>query len=314
MGRHCESFVFNPHSLFTVFDTCVFFQLLLNEEVSVLDLFTTQRNTSRPIILFTSSRGAAEHNRAVNAYVAAGGFARQFIHWIAFIVFGILIYRVWDYLDIIYKPAGPTKINQAMRACVDYLVNTRFRMQTSSFAARRSFGRSLNSPRTPSEPDLSLGSIHSPIRVGSALSGVDESETTYFSGAFGAHSSVVTSAAAHQLSPAHFLQRRRSEEERDHRRKVRRPVMAPRSITFQPDTLAAGSPSATAPPLLVSQRRVSQQSEDELSTPSSPGSVISIGGGGVVLKAATALEEDMFINSGRAKKVPVVLVVEVSLV
>lgn len=72
--------------------------LLINEDNSVIDLFTGQRNTSRPIILYASSRGSGPQSESVSAYIAAGGFAL-----------------------VLTKPTGPIKLEAAGKV-IPYLV------------------------------------------------------------------------------------------------------------------------------------------------------------------------------------------------
>lgn len=44
--------------------------LLINESDAILDHFTEQNNVSRPVVIFSTSRSAAEQMRAANAYVS----------------------------------------------------------------------------------------------------------------------------------------------------------------------------------------------------------------------------------------------------
>lgn len=230
---------------------------------------------------------------------------------------------------IVYKPAGPTKILAALRACVDSMTGTR----RPSNSSRRSSNLSSNgsmSPRlsitTPSEGDAS-----SPYSSHSRSSASHEEDRTYFSGTPGSSSSPFThfsghSGALHSFSPHEFLQRRRSEEERDiTRRKPKRPSIGARSITFQPDTSSPLTFDGYSGPISHAQpsfaRKQSQSSDFDMGsspTPSSPGSTISIAGGGALLRSAVAppavvaaIKEAEVKH--KADKLPSVLVVEVRL-
>lgn len=287
---------------------------LFREDTSIIDVFTSQRNVSRPIILLASTRGDSAQTKAINAYTAAGGHA-----------------------NILFKPAGPLKLETLLKGCVESMAGVRRRV---SEGYSRSSGSRSGSPRrsrTPSEPD---SSVYSPFEVTSPSRTF---ESAYFNGP-GSGGSLSTGSgsiaaaiattsnstinnglplvgpAVHQLSPSHLLQRRRSEEEREPRRKAKRPLLPPRSITYQPDMtspLAFDGYSTVNTPAEFSQLPQVPQtiSEDALfsPSPSSPGSVVSLADGGSVLKAASVVqptEAVALVASGDKPRSPQVLVVE----
>lgn len=244
--------------------------LLINEDHSIIDVFTAQRNTSRPIILYASTRGSGPQSNSVAAYVAAGGF-------------GV----------ILTKPTGPIKLESAIKSAVSFINGGRRGSgSSSSGSSRRGVTRSDSShrarSRTPSEP----GSFDYPSPSHSVSHSGPAAEITYFSPHNGSHGLIAS--AAHQLSPTHYLQRRRSEEEREPRRRAKRPQMAPRSITYQPDTASPlaheGYPLAHLTRRMSSHRHEEEEDEQPL-TPSSPASVVSLADGGSVLRSATVLDE-----------------------
>jgi hypothetical protein len=213
----------------------------------------------------------------------------------------------------------------AMRACVQAMTGSR----RPSEGSRRSSNLSATSDspripiRTPSE--LDIGSPYSAHSNRSYSLSLDD-DRTYFSGLPGASSTSTGSTGGtpgHVAAHAGFkqqvlLQRRRSEDERDQaKRRAKRPSMGGRSITFQPDQASPlafnGYSGAANPQPLNAPRKPSSEFEAGPSTPSSPGSTISIIGGGVLLKSAVAPNSEVAAIREAAIKsqaIPMVLVCE----
>lgn len=322
--------------------------LIVNEGDAVIDHLADQGNVGRPVIIFTTSRSAVEQLRTVTAYVRPGcppSLPRKRpLKPANPLPFTSVQREAGGFATIIYKPAGPTRILAALRACIQSLKG--FQRRPSGSSRRSSNLSSSGSTTGTSSPHIvSDADLGSPYSVHSSRSFSFEDDRTYFSGTPGASSSSPVAGgspsgfgpggALHPFSPQHLLQRRRSEEERDLvRRRPKRPSMGARSITFQPDqasplsfdgysavvsqhpsTLSAGGAHQQHHPHQPPRKPSSEFDGGQPSTPSSPGSTISVIGGGVLLKSAVAPNaevagiRDAVVNQ-RASNVPMVLVVE----
>lgn len=237
-----------------------------------------------------------------------------------------------------------------MKACLRTLQGQSGRRSSVTSLRRPSRSHSPSQgvhQRAPSEPaDLfppyTSPTVSSPGAMRTYSSRSSASSHSDLPMAVGVHVSGASVSAAHQLSPSHCtwsrarsnfffeprfdltafpntdLQRRRSEEEREPRRKGRRPSLAPRSITFQPDTASPlavdeGYPVSLShhhpalPPLL---RKLSTETDLSSSgSPSSPGSIVSLSDGGSALKSSAVVAKERE-EEQTVERVPRVLVVE----
>lgn len=182
--------------------------LFINEDVSMVSDLTAARDFSRPVIFLHSSRGDAEVMAAVGAFERLGGWCR-----------------------LVFKPKGPTKLEEAFRTAVSKMEG--IRQSPSSSASNHSL--SFRTAQEGSESDRD--SVYS-----TPISPRDSPRGSW----------------QHLAQTPVTLTRRRSEE---HRESTPRPPLGQRSSTYTatglkneylPDTPRAlatiGSDSVTASP------------------------------------------------------------------
>lgn len=246
--------------------------LIINEAQEMLVALIQEREISKPIVLISSSRADKQLYKAKVEYEKLGGIAR-----------------------IIYKPAGPTKFESVMIALINRLAQRNGHQRTEKRSNNNFdfFGRNLPMP----SPAESSGSNKSDY--------FSEANQSYNSSSGGTPDDHWREQMSEYLSPSAqrttstenlmSIQRRNSDKTSQPSSNLpTRPSMTPRSVTYHV------SPSTSQ---LNHNRSVSGtwstfsgNSKDNNggahngSSPSTPGSTISISGAGAILKTSAENE------------------------
>jgi len=225
--------------------------ILIHEDFDFIKELAAQKVTHRPVVLLSSARGDAQMMAAVSSFEKMGGMCR-----------------------IVFKPCGPTRTKEALRAAIRMLESPRGR--PSSPETSMTYG---SRPRVqPGESTVGLG-------MGSDDLNRDSDSYSYYDGAslppsprLGAEWRSNSGQHLSSMGSPAMLTRRRSEETHDSR-VLQRPSMMPRSSTYHSTNLRDEQESALT--------EMASSSED-LTVPSSPGSTYSLadGSGSMMLKSA----------------------------
>ncbi|TIA83145.1 hypothetical protein E3P98_01021 [Wallemia ichthyophaga] len=250
--------------------------LVLNESRDKLVSLIDKRDARKPIVLISSSRADKQLYGAKVEYERMGGIAR-----------------------IIYKPAGPTKFDSVMVTLIDSL-------------AQRT-GQQRSEKKQGSNVDYTGRNLPMPSPAESSGS----SRSDYFGDGSGDHSNDSPKGGNDSLekwkdnvpefvSPSSqrkpstdsmmSVQRRNSDKSTNSSATLpTRPGMAPRSVTFHNTTGSVHNNSSSNVNQLNQNKSVSgnwsafasSSKDTQSSSPSTPGSTISISGAGAILKTST---------------------------
>lgn len=107
--------------------------LVLNEDATMISDAVTQKDTSRPFVLLTSSRADTEVMGIVYDFERMGGFCR-----------------------VVAKPVGPSRLRQVVKACV-HMINFRESQRTTPHSSTPGSARSSTLPSfQPYSPEPGL--------------------------------------------------------------------------------------------------------------------------------------------------------------
>ncbi|TIB92217.1 hypothetical protein E3Q20_00478 [Wallemia mellicola] len=228
--------------------------LVINEAQEMLLALIQEREISKPIVLISSSRADKQLYKAKVEYERLGGIAR-----------------------IIYKPAGPTKFDSVMIALINSLAQRSGHARTEKRSnSNFDFFRNLPMP----SPAESSGSNKSDY--------FSEANQSYNSSSGGTPDDHWREQMSEYLSPSGqrtnstenlmSIQRRNSDKSTQPSANLpTRPSMTPRSVTYHV------SPS-------TSHSKDNNGGTHNGSSPSTPGSTISISGAGAILKTSAENE------------------------